>query len=237
MSRSQPLSAMPSQLFQPATQVGVQPLDMLQVVVPCAFEQTSLHERQLAFVPSGVSQAGAPATHSAKPMAHVVAVHIPPPHVSFEFGMSQSEPHAPQSVRLQIDVSQPFAAFASQLSQPVLHVYWQPLVALQLKVPCAFEHELPHPRQFESVPSGVSQPVPAFMSQLPKPVVHVPRVQAPVVHDSAALARSQSTSQSPQSVSVRMLRSQPFPLFPSQLFQPVSHTGMQPVVGLHVVVA
>jgi len=34
MSRSQPLSAMPSQLFQPVSQTGVQPLVVLQVVEP-----------------------------------------------------------------------------------------------------------------------------------------------------------------------------------------------------------
>jgi hypothetical protein len=237
MSRSQPLSAMLSQLFQPAAQTGVQPFVMLHVVVPCGFVHVSLHERQFAVVPSGVSHAGAPATHSAKPMAHVVAVHVPPPQVSFEFGSSQMRPHWPQSVRLQIDVSQPFAAFASQLSQPVLHMYWQPLAPMQLVEPCGFAHELPHERQLESVPSGVSQPVAAFMSQLPKPVEHVPSVHVPDEHDSAAFARLQSTSQSPQSVSVRMLRSQPLPRLPSQLFQPVSHTGWQPVVGLHDVVA
>jgi hypothetical protein len=65
MSRSQPLSAMPSQLFQPASQVGMHPVDVLQLVPPCWFEHASLHERQCAVVPSSVSQAGAPATHSA----------------------------------------------------------------------------------------------------------------------------------------------------------------------------
>lgn len=79
--------------------------------------------------------------------------------------------------------------------------------------------------QFASVPSGVSQPVPAFMSQLPKAPVQPTSAQLPVEHDSVAFARSQSTSQSPQSVSVRMLRSQPLPRFPSQLFQPASHVG------------
>ena len=85
--------------------------------------QASLQKRQFVFVPSWVSQLGAPATHSAKPGAHVVAVQVPPPQVSFVFGMSQTWPHEPQSLRLQIDVSQPFAAFMSQLSQPVAHMY------------------------------------------------------------------------------------------------------------------
>jgi hypothetical protein len=96
---------------------------------------------------------------------------------------------------------------------------------LQLNVPCAFEHVLPQAMQLVTVPSGVSQPVAGFMSQLPKPLEQVPSAHVPVVQDSAALARSQSTSQSPQSVSARMLRSQPFRGLPSQLFQPVSHVG------------
>jgi hypothetical protein len=106
---------------------------------------------------------------------------------------------------------------------------------LQLKVPWEFEHELPHDKQFDSVPSGVSQPFVALVSQLAKPVEQIPRVHVPVVHDSEAFARLHVTSQSPQLVSERMLRSQPFALFPSQLFQPASQTGWQPVMALQVV--
>ena len=227
--RSHPLSRMPSQFPKPALHVGEQPVVGLQAVVPLAFWHTSLHERQCAVVPSWVSQAGAPATHSAKPVAHEVEVHVPPPHVSLEFGMSQEESQLPQSVSVQIDVSQPFEGFASQLSKPALHVYWQPFVPLQLTWPCVLEQPLPQAAQFVSVPRGVSQPVEGFASQLPQFAAQAPSAQLPLVHDSAAFARSQSTSQSPQSVSVRMLRSQPLPRSPSQLFQPVSHIGVQPV--------
>jgi hypothetical protein len=122
MSRSQPLSAMLSQLFQPASQVGEQPVVTLQVVEPCPFVHASLQERQFATVPSGVSQLGAPATHSAKPVAQVVLSHVPFTHVSLEFGMSHIAPHTLQFVSVRVEVSQPFAAFASQLSQPALHV-------------------------------------------------------------------------------------------------------------------
>ena len=122
MSRSQPLSAMSSQLFQPASQVGEQPGVGLQAVIPCAFVHTSLHERQFDTVPSVVSQFGGPATHSAKPVVQVVTSHVPFTQVSFEFGMSQTAPQTLQSVRVRVDVSQPFAAFESQLSQPALHV-------------------------------------------------------------------------------------------------------------------
>jgi hypothetical protein len=161
-------------------------------------------------------------------------VHVPPAQVSSEFSTSHTRPHWAQSVRLQIDLSQPFAGFASQLSQPALHMYWQPLAPMQLVEPCGFEHELPQERQLLSVPSGVSQPVAAFMSQLPKLPTHALSTHDPVEQVSFAFARSQSTSQSPQSLSARMLRSQPLPRSPSQLFQPVSHTGVQPD-AVHVV--
>ena len=54
----------------------------------------------------------------AKPALQVVAAHIPPPHETFEPGMLHGTPHAPQSLTLQIEVSQPLARFESQLSQP-----------------------------------------------------------------------------------------------------------------------
>jgi hypothetical protein len=225
MLRSQPLSRMPSQLFQPALQVGEQPVVGLHAVMPFGFVHTSLHERQCAGVPSWVSQAGAPVTHSANPGMQVIGAHVPLPQVSTA---SQPEPHAPQSVSVQTDVSQPFAGFPSQLSQPVLHVYPQPFVPLQLTGPWAFEQLLPHERQFVSVPSGVSQPVAGFMSQLPKLPTHALSTHDPLEQVSFAFTRSQSTSQSPQSLSERMLRSQPLPRSPSQLFHPMSQTGVQP---------
>ena len=122
ISRSQPLSATESQLFQPAAHVGTQPVVRLHAVVPCAFVHTSLHERQWAALPSWVSQFVASATHSAKPVAQVVAVQVPVAHVSLEFGTSQATPQTLQSVSVRVDVSQPFAAFVSQLPKPVSHV-------------------------------------------------------------------------------------------------------------------
>jgi hypothetical protein len=235
MSRSQPLSATASQLLNPAAHTGTQPVAGLQLVVPWALVHASLHERQCAASPSGVSQFGAPATHSAKPVAHVVAVHVPVAHDSFEFGMSHVTPHTLQSVSVRVDVSQPFAVLLSQLPKPTSHVGVQTPLA-QGFVPCAFEQALPQAAQFAVVPSGVSQPFVARESQLPKPAVHVPSAHVPVAHDSAAFCRSQSTSQSPQSVSVRMLRSQPLRALPSQLRKPASQAGMHPVVALHVVV-
>ena len=96
---------------------------------------------------------------------------------------------------------------------------------MQLVVPCALVQALPQTAQLVTVPSCVSQPAPAPQSA--KPELHVPMVQVPVEHDAAAFANAQATLQSPQSVVVRRLRSQPLSGLPSQLLKPVSHAGEQ----------
>lgn len=55
---SQPLPSAPSQLFQPASQVGVQPL-AAQAVAPWLLTQESPQPLQLLTLPSGVSQPSA----------------------------------------------------------------------------------------------------------------------------------------------------------------------------------
>jgi hypothetical protein len=162
---------------------------------------------------------------SAKPALQLVAEHTPPPQDSLEFGMSHNCPHAPQFETDQIEVSQPFSWLGSQLSQPALQLGTQPL-ALQLVVPCAFEHALPHDLQLETVPSAVSQP--AALVQSAKFPVQPWTTQVPVLHDSLALGKSQVTPQSPQLELARTLVSQPLPSAPSQLFQPPSQVGAQP---------
>jgi hypothetical protein len=157
MLRSHPLSATPSQLLNPAAQTGTQPVAGLQLVVPFAFVHTSLHERQCAASPRGVSQFGGPATHSAKPVAQLVAVHAPVAQDSFEFGMSHATPQTLQSVSVRVDVSQPFAVLVSQLPKPTSQVGVQTPLAHGF-VPCAFEQALPQAAQFAVVPRGVSQP-------------------------------------------------------------------------------
>jgi hypothetical protein len=55
MSRSQPLSGLPSQLFQPVLQLGAQsklPTLPVQLVVPWALVQALPHTAQFAVVPS-----------------------------------------------------------------------------------------------------------------------------------------------------------------------------------------
>ena len=185
--------------------------------------QLSPQARQLVRVPIWVSQPAA-AVQSAKPALQLTAEHVPPPQDSAEFGMSHCSPQVPQLFTLQIEVSQPFCALVSQVSQPGLQVGTQPLL-WQLVVPCALKQPSPQPRQFDKLPSAVSQP--AALVQSAKPLLQVSRVHVPVAHDSLAFGRSQSTPQSPQSLSVRVLVSQPLARLPSQLLKPASQLGVQ----------
>ena len=98
---------------------------------------------------------------------------------------------------------------------------------MQANVPWEFEHTSPQAEQLLVVPSVVSQPLLGLPSQLPKPVVQVPSVQVPVLHLELAFAREHGTLQSPQSLSVVTLRSQPLSGLLSQLLKPVLHTGEQ----------
>jgi len=93
---------------------------------------------------------------------------------------------------------------------------------------------LPQVAQLVFVPSGW-QPLPAPLHSS-KPVAQPVTVQVPLAHDSDAFGKSHSTPQSPQSLSVRMLRSQPLFGSESQLLKPVPQTGVQPVVVLQLVV-
>jgi len=150
----------------------------------------------------------------------------------------QARPQIPQFDVVVRSVSQPSSGLPLQLAQLASHTGAQskaPGVPVQLVEPCELVQALPHALQWVTLPSVVSQPFAGWLSQLPKPAVQVPRVQVPVEHDSEALAKLHGTSQSPQLVSVRMSRSQPFVATPSQLFQPASHVGTQPFVVLQVV--
>lgn len=73
----------------------------------------------------------------------------------------------------------------------------------------------------------VSQPFSLLASQLPKPVLQAPSVQAPVEHDSAAFEKSQLMPQPLQSVVLRMFVSQPLLGLPSQLDQLAEQLGLQ----------
>jgi len=101
-------------------------------------------------------------------------------------------------------------------------------------LPWEFVQPLPQLAQLVFVPSGW-QPLPAPLHSS-KPAAQPVTVQLPFVHTSEALGKSHSRPQSPQSLSVLMLRSQPLFGSESQLLNPVPQTGTQPAVVLQLVV-
>lgn len=215
---SQPFWALPSQLPKVPVQTGWQrPPE--QLVVPFALEHPALHALQFPVLVFRFISHPFEARLSQLPKpALQLTVQLPLVHPAVAFVPLQTVPQEPQlDVLVFRFASQPFTAFESQLAKPELQTGWH-AEPEQLVVPFRFVQELPHAPQLASVfVRFVSQPFRALPSQLPQFEVQVPSVQVPVPQLSAALARSQTVLQSPQSVSVAMLRSQPLFWFPSQL--------------------
>jgi hypothetical protein len=147
-------------------------------------------------------------------------------------------PQTPQALAVVRSASQPLLGLPSQSPKPPVQTGAQTLLlALQDVVPCEFEHTSPHAEQFVDVPSGVSQPFAVLPSQLAKPALQLANVQVPLAHDAVAFGSEHGVLQSPQSVSVRMLRSQPLSGFESQLLKPALHEGehtYEPTDPVHV---
>jgi len=88
-----------------------------QLVVPFSAVQAWLQLPQSVTVVSEVSQPSlALLLQSSLSGSHVVAVQVPEAHDSLEFVKSHFVPQVAQFVRVVSDVSQPFAALLSQLS-------------------------------------------------------------------------------------------------------------------------
>jgi len=88
------------------------------------------------------------------------------------------------------------------------------------------EHRVPQPPQFTAdVRTSVSQPLPSFPSQLPKPAEHPATAHAPPLHSGDAFGSEQARPQLPQFVTL--------------VFRLVSHpsaVGSQsPKLGLHTI--
>jgi hypothetical protein len=76
-------------------------------------------------------------------------------------------PHAPQSVVVASDVSQPVASLPSQLPKPAVHAPMAQVPVAQVALANARPQLDPQPPQLTSVVSGVSQPLPGTRSQSP----------------------------------------------------------------------
>jgi hypothetical protein len=203
MLRSQPLLRFESQLLKPAEQVGLQAPEV-QAVLPLEFEHVTPQVPQAAVVLSWVSQSP-PGLQSPQPASQPVITQVPVAQDSPPWAKEQATPQLPQSVSVRMSRSQPLDALLSQLRQPASHVGTQapPVHAL---LPCELVQALPQLAQLVLVPSGSQVP---SLPQSSKPALQPVTVQVPLAQLSVAFGMSQGMPQSPQSVSERMLLSQP----------------------------
>jgi hypothetical protein len=130
----------------------------------------------------------------------------------------QTVPQAPQfCASVRSATSHPVLTALSQLPKPALQTIEQ-APAEQLANPFTELHAMPQvPQWAVDVLMLVSQPLEAALSQLPQPVSQAATAQVPVLHAPVAWAGAHATEHAPQSVSVRMLVSQPLAGLPSQL--------------------
>ncbi len=116
--------------------------------------------------------------------------------------MGQAFLHIPQLPTLsESRASQPFAATMSQSPYPAVHSNVQrPIVHWPMK-PGPLAHALPHiPQCVPLLFVSVSQPFVAFMSQLPKPMVHDATEHSPAAQPGMPCATVQPLPQIPQCV-------------------------------------
>ena len=99
---------------------------------------------------------------------------------------------------------------------------------LHAVVPWAFVQATPQAEQFETVPSGVSQPVAAVQSA--KPALQPVGSHVPVAHDAPPFGNEQVCPQFTQFCRVVTLVSQPSSGLPLQFLKPASQVGEQSYV-------
>lgn len=117
--------------------------------------------------------------------------------------------------------SQPLPVFPSQEEKPVLQERKRQLPVEQLSLAPGRLQTVPQPPQLVRVFRRLSHPLAPLPSQLPKPLLQVPRRQLPVLQLSLAFARLQVFPQPPQFVRVFKRASQPLPAVPSQSSKPL----------------
>jgi hypothetical protein len=224
VSVSQPLLLLPSQSAKLPVHTGAQVPDT-HVVVPCALVQEVPQAPQLVrvvlmFVSQPFERLP---SQSAKP-AKQVGAHAPAEHVAVPFALVQLLPQPPQLPVLVLRfASQPFCGLPSQFANPELQVGAQ-VPAAHVVAPFALVQAEPHaPQLAVLVCVFVSQPLPTFESQLPKPGSHAIE-QAPREQLAVPFALEHADPQLPQlAVLVLVFTSQPFVETPSQLAKPELH--------------
>lgn len=113
--------------------------------------------------------------------------------------------------------SQPSEYSPSQSPQSAVQLSTSQAEPVQVGVPCATLHVMPHPPQAVTLlVVAVSQPLPTSPSQLAKPALHT-MPHAPFVHDGVPWFELQALLHPPQwAMLVLVLASQPVSAEPSQ---------------------
>lgn len=111
-----------------------------------------------------------------------------------------ARPQAPQWLTLEeVLTSHPVAAIPSQSLNPALHARPHVLFTQAPTALGAFWQTVPHIPQFAgSFVVGVSQPFAFIPSQLPKPALHPPSAQTPMLQEAPAFANEQPMLHIPQ---------------------------------------
>jgi hypothetical protein len=172
-----------------------------------------------------------------RPAVQLPKVHVPVAQLSVAPAKSQVALHALQLVVLVRGASQPVLARRSQSPKPPLQAPSAQVPVAQLSPAFARLQVAPHAPQSVVELSGVSQPLAALRSQLPKPALQVPSVQVPPPQLAAALARLHDTPHAPQFALVCVDCSQPLFASPSQLPKFALHELSAHVPVLQVAVA
>jgi len=231
MFTSQPFEASVSQSAKPGTQSRRQvPPPQTGVVFSPPRGQTVPHAPQLAVVVRvSTSQPFAGfASQFAKPGLQVNP-QVPAVHVATEFATgAHALPHIPQCVVLDVtSASQPFAAVASQLPNPIAQRRAQ-APAAQVAVEFAPEGQTARhePQLAMSARTSVSHPEATLPSQSPKPALHV-MPQVPAAQAGAEFAAvAHIVVHVPQLVTLlAVLVSQPLALSRSQFWNPLVHVS------------
>jgi hypothetical protein len=227
VGRSHPLPGIPSQLAKCVLQApSVQlPLAQLSAALARSHVVPQLPQSVRVLIARSQPLPGTP-SQSAKSPVHEVITHIPLAHDSAALARLQPTPQPPQSVSVVMLRSQPFAGLPSQSAHPVSHDAIAQVPVEQVSVAWASVHAVPQPPQSVTVRMLRSQPFASVPSQSSKPALQEAIAHEPVEQVAVAFARVHGMPQLPQSVSVRMLRSQPFAGFPSQSSQPASQLAI-----------
>jgi len=126
--------------------------------------------------------------------------HAPLEHLGVAFGYVHFVPHVPQLfTSVEVEISQPFNALASQFPQPASQVPIEQTPVEHFGVACGKTQALPQPPQWLTlVLMSISHPVVALLSQFANPVLQDATEHIPDKHAGEPLTTEQIVPQAPQ---------------------------------------